>query len=164
VPGSRRPRLNANWSVFLSILILGILLASRLDVEAVNITEPVALWQSLLRRFANDLAAFFLVAAFVFPDGRKTLFETLLTSRPGIWLGQRSFQIYLWNIPVIIQLDRWFGPGGNGHLSYLQLLVMSYVCCFVVAEVAHRITNPVVLWLRTRGPGTTVAPMASTVG
>jgi peptidoglycan/LPS O-acetylase OafA/YrhL len=164
VPGSRRPRLNANWSLFFSILILAILLASRLDVEAVNITEPVALWQSLLRRFANDLAAFFLVAAFVFPDGRRTVFESLLTSRPGIWLGQRSFQIYLWNIPVIIQLDRWFGPGGTEHLGYLPLLAMSYVSCFVVAEVAHRLTNPVVLWLRTRGPGSSVAPVASAVG
>jgi peptidoglycan/LPS O-acetylase OafA/YrhL len=163
VPGSRRPQLNANWSMFLAVLVLGLVLASRLDVEAVNITEPVALWQSLLRRFANDLAAFFLVAAFVFPDGRRTLVETVLTSRPGLWLGQRSFHIYLWNIPVIIQLDRWFAPDGTSHLSYLPLLALSFTCCLVVAEVAHRLTNPVSLWLRRRGPGASLVRVPSVV-
>jgi len=153
VPGNRRPRLNANWSMLIAILILGVVIASRLQVEAVNITLPVPLWQSLVRRFANDMAAFFLVAAFVFPDGRRTLVRDVLTSRPAIWLGQRSFHVYLWNIPVIVQLDRWFRGSGRAHLPYFELLGLSFLCCFVVAEVAHRISDPVSQWLRGVGPG-----------
>ncbi|MCU1499178.1 MAG: hypothetical protein JWM47_3131 [Acidimicrobiales bacterium] len=150
VPGNRRPRLSAAWCVAIAVGILALMAACQLPIEAVNITEPVALWQSLLRRGADDLAAFFLVAAFVFPDGRRSVIRTFLDSPPAQWLGQRSFYVYLWHIPVLFLLDRHL-RGDREHLPYVVLAGLGLGFSILVASVTQALLTPVSDWLRGLG-------------
>ncbi|QXC60405.1 acyltransferase [Aquihabitans sp. G128] len=151
VPGNRRPRLSAAWCVGIAVLILALMIATRLPPEAVNITAPIPFWQSLLRRACNDLAAFFLVAAFVFPDGRRSLVHLVLSSAPAQWLGQRSFHVYLWHIPVLFQLDQRL-RGDRAHLPYLELVALGIPISILVAAAAHLLVSFVTERLRGVGP------------
>ncbi len=151
VPGNRRPRLSAAWCVAIAMLILTLMIATRLPPEAINITQPIPFWQSMMRRLANDLAAFFLVAAFVFPDGRRSLVHRVLSSPAALWLGQRSYHLYLWHILVLIQLDQHL-RGDRHHLPYVQLVALGIPLSILVAAAAHRLVSLVTPRLRTMGP------------
>jgi len=150
VPGNRRPHLSAVWCATIAFGILALMAAVQLDIEAVNITQPIPLWQSLLRRGANDMAAFFLVAAFVFPDGRRSALRRLLDSSPAQWLGQHSFHVYLWHIPVLLEIDRQL-RGDRDHLPYVVLAVLGLAGSIAVAAVAQAVVGPVSGWLRSLG-------------
>lgn len=150
VPGNRRPRLSAAWCVTIALGILALMAAFQLEVEAINITEPIPLWQSLVRRSANDLAAFFLVAPFVFPDGRRSLIRTLLDSHPAQWLGRRSFHVYLWHIPVLFTIDRLL-RGDREHLPYLVLVSLGLAGSVAVAALAQVVLAPLSGRLRHLG-------------
>jgi peptidoglycan/LPS O-acetylase OafA/YrhL len=148
VPGNRRPQLSAAWCVGLALGALALVGSAQLEVEAVNITEPIPLWQSVLRRGTNDLAAFLLVAAFVFPDGRRSAIRTALGSAPAQWLGERSFHVYLWHIPVLLVLDRLLADDG-AHPPYLVLVALAVPISVAVAALAHALLAPLAKGLRS---------------
>lgn len=74
-----------------------------------------------------------LIAAAVHP--RATLIRAILARRPLVWLGTRSYSVYLWHWPVFM-LTR---PGLDVAIDGVELLLVRLAITVVLAEVSFRL-------------------------
>jgi peptidoglycan/LPS O-acetylase OafA/YrhL len=97
-----------------------------------------------------DVITVGLIVALVHPAG--TLVGRLLATKPMVWIGRRSYGIYIWHWPIYV-LTR---PGLDVHLPGWQLLGLRLGLTFGAAELSYRfIEMPVrngalMRWLRGR--------------
>ena len=79
-----------------------------------------------------------LIAAAVHPNA--TLIKGILARRPLVWLGTRSYSVYLWHWPVFM-LTR---PGEDVAIDGVELLAVRLAITIVLAEASFRlIESPV---------------------
>ncbi|HEY5638899.1 MAG TPA: acyltransferase family protein, partial [Dehalococcoidia bacterium] len=74
-----------------------------------------------------------LIAATVHP--RATLIRGILARRPLVWLGTRSYSVYLWHWPVFM-LTR---PGLDVAIDGVELLLVRLAITVALAEVSFRL-------------------------
>jgi peptidoglycan/LPS O-acetylase OafA/YrhL len=105
-PAARRLRIHASWGwVGLALCLAGTVVVSRTP------THLTAAAATLLA----ELAATVLIASLVTNRGRAS---RLLASRPLVWIGARSYGIYLWQSPLIWYasahgINRFAGAGAS---------------------------------------------------
>lgn len=65
--------------------------------------------------------------------------STSIASKVGLYLGQRSYGIYLWHFPILLSVFAR-GPQESTHFSYSlpQRLVIAIVLIFIFAEISYR--------------------------
>ena len=97
-----------------------------------------------------DLVTVGLILALVHPVG--TVAARLLAWRPLVWIGRRSYGIYLWHWPIFV-LTR---PGLDVTMGSWQLLAVRLGGTLVAAELSYRLVEmpirngAVSRWLRAR--------------
>jgi peptidoglycan/LPS O-acetylase OafA/YrhL len=97
-----------------------------------------------------DLVTVGLILALVHPVG--TVAARLLAWRPLVWIGRRSYGIYLWHWPIFV-LTR---PGLDVTMGGWQLLAVRLGATLAAAELSYRLVEmpirngAVARWLRTR--------------
>ncbi|MCH7810414.1 MAG: acyltransferase, partial [Chloroflexi bacterium] len=74
-----------------------------------------------------------LIAGAVHPNA--TLIKGILAPRPLVWLGTRSYSVYLWHWPVFM-LTR---PGVDVAIDGVELLAVRLAITFVLAEASFRL-------------------------
>lgn len=89
-----------------------------------------------------SLATAAVVAAL--PGNRPNLITQMFSVSPLVWIGQRSYGIYLWHWPVILLIDA-FGPAATSGSALAWLYrVLAVVITFGIAELSFRfIETPV---------------------
>lgn len=85
----------------------------------------------------NSVLTAVLIAVLVHPRSRLARFASL---KPFVWVGQRSYGIYLWHYPIIL-LMKPFNPGS----SYAWWFILAvFVITFVVAALSYTfVENPI---------------------
>jgi len=83
----------------------------------------------------GSLAALALVAACA--HGRSARFLRVLEMRPAVWVGERSYGLYLWHWPVILVVAAQLGDTPGSRLWWRTALV-ALVASFGLAALSHR--------------------------
>ncbi|HSL73477.1 MAG TPA: acyltransferase family protein [Ilumatobacteraceae bacterium] len=60
-----------------------------------------------------------------------------LTSRPALWIGLRSYSIYLWHWPVIV----FVGPPMGVELPRVPLVLLQVLVTLALADASHRLVE-----------------------
>ncbi|WP_138442145.1 acyltransferase family protein [Sinomonas susongensis] len=97
---------------------------------------------STLDVLSADLGAVLLVVGIM--RGPRGLLHRALSVRPFVAVGRISYEIYLWHYPVLCIL------GVLNHSDWLEVGWIALPVSLVLAVVAHRVTEPVIVRLRTR--------------
>ncbi len=106
-------------------------------VIAVVASVLVARHLALLWNVAAELVAMLMIVCL------RSLETGPYTWRPVVWMGQRSYAIYLWHLPLIIL----FGLHGWWHAA-----VLGVAASFVLAEISGRFVEAPFLRLKDRLP------------
>lgn len=78
-----------------------------------------------------------LIAVLVHPRSRLAKFASLA---PFVWVGQRSYGIYLWHYPIILLLKPLNGPGPFAW----WFIVLVFVITFVISALSYTfVENPI---------------------
>jgi peptidoglycan/LPS O-acetylase OafA/YrhL len=100
-----------------------------------------------------------LIAAAVHPGAR--LLHAVLGWRPLVWVGLRSYSIYLWHWPVFV----FTRPGVDVQLDGLELFALRLGITLVLAELSYRLVETPVrrgalgrAWRALRRPGWVLSP------
>jgi len=83
----------------------------------------------------GSLAALALVAGCA--HGRSTALVRVLELRPVVWVGERSYGLYLWHWPVILVLAAQLGDTPGSRLWW-RTAVLALVVAFGLAALSHR--------------------------
>lgn len=105
-------------------------------------------WGSVL---ASLLAGFIVVALLGGQDAAAPRLARVLESKPMVWLGHRSYGIYLWHWPLIALSFYAFHP--NSWISALVVIPLSVLFAhlsFTYIETPIR-REGFIAWIRTRG-------------
>jgi peptidoglycan/LPS O-acetylase OafA/YrhL len=89
--------------------------------------------EDLVVHVLYGLVALFLIAPAVFADGSTGLPQRVLALQPLTWLGLVSYGIFLYQVPVIQELDR---VGVSNWLGGLHLVALSLAATAVTAAIA----------------------------
>ncbi|WP_236121437.1 acyltransferase family protein [Cellulomonas palmilytica] len=110
----------------LGLLVLGVLVALLRDDDPFTYRGGIVL---------GSLAALALVAgcAAEQPSGLLRVLEL----RPVVWVGDRSYGLYLWHWPVILVVGAAFGDAPGSPLWW-RVPVVSLALTFVLAHLSHR--------------------------
>jgi hypothetical protein len=98
-------------------------------------TMMVSQYDALLYRGgfpAIDLLTAIVIAAAVHPGGRRL--RWVLGQGPLVWIGLRSYSIYLWHWPVFMLLR----PHQDIQLAAVPLLVLRLAATLILAELSYR--------------------------
>jgi peptidoglycan/LPS O-acetylase OafA/YrhL len=83
---------------------------------------PATYWQWTAQHYLNGAAAFFLLLPLVFGTGGGL--GQALGSRPAHFLGDISYGVYLWHVPLLLLLQRTLGyQDFSGHFPELLIVV-----------------------------------------
>jgi peptidoglycan/LPS O-acetylase OafA/YrhL len=78
-------------------------------------------WQWTIQHYLFAAAAVFIFVPFVFGTGGRT--GSVFGSRAGTLLGELSYSVYLWHLPLLLLLQRSLGyTAFGGHFWSLLLL------------------------------------------
>jgi peptidoglycan/LPS O-acetylase OafA/YrhL len=104
-------------------LLSGILyLLSTLPLGIPRNLAPAAFWQWTLQHYLYAGAAFFLMLPLTL--GRPGMLHRVLGCRAGSVLGNLSYSVYLWHVPMMLLIQRKLGYGEfKGH--FLAILVLT---------------------------------------
>ncbi|GLP76584.1 acyltransferase [Mycobacterium antarcticum] len=109
-------------------------------------------WQPSAKNVLYAVVTILVVAPLALGGGG--LFERLMASRPMVWLGEISYEVFLLHVLVMAILYdvvlRW--PPFSGSLAVLFALTL--VCSVPSAWLLHRLTGPEPRWQRTGRPPT----------
>ena len=73
----------------------------------------------------------------------KSMFHKLLEFPPLVWIGEVSYGLYLWHVPI-------FSKVGGFHLPYLAKLCLTFTASFVIAAFSHRFIEEPFLRLKSQ--------------
>jgi peptidoglycan/LPS O-acetylase OafA/YrhL len=113
---------------------------STLPVGGPRSLVPATTWEWSIRHYLFAGSAFFLLLPLVV--GHERWPERLLGNRVMTWLGEVSYGVYLWQLGLLLALERWLGyQVFSGH--FLELFVLT---CLLVTAVAaaswHLVERP----------------------
>ncbi|MFL5906701.1 MAG: acyltransferase family protein [Solirubrobacterales bacterium] len=78
------------------------------------------------RHLLFGLVALGLLLPAVFPKPEGGWVHWAMTTRPGCWLGEISYGIYLWHLAFVIQLGRWgVSPPGAPAVRWLEWILLA---------------------------------------
>jgi peptidoglycan/LPS O-acetylase OafA/YrhL len=105
------------------------------------------------------LASAAVLAGLITKQGPRVL-ERFLSAGPAVWIGKRSYGLYLWHYPVFMAFFGaylHFVPGGmdGRHPGAYGVQLMAFACSFGVAALSYRIVELPALRLKRRFPGGT---------
>ena len=108
-----------------------------------------------------DLLTVALILSLVHPA--STLVSRALAAQPLVWIGRRSYGIYLWHWPIFVVTR----PGLDVTWGGWQLLVVRLGATLVAAELSYRFVEMPVRdgslrrWLRARRPARTTVELTT---
>lgn len=85
------------------------------------------------------LATAVLIAAAVHPDSR--IMRNVLGRQPLLWLGTRSYSIYLWHWPIFMLTRPGEGPAYDIHADVLPVFALRLLITVGVAELSYRLVE-----------------------
>ncbi|GEL94533.1 acyltransferase family protein [Cellulomonas composti] len=105
----------------------------------------------------GSLAALALVAGCTAPGGSR--YVRALQARPAVWVGERSYGLYLWHWPVILVVGAAFGDAPGSQLWW-RTPALALALTFVLAALSHRFVETPV---RRRGFRATTRTLVGSV-
>jgi peptidoglycan/LPS O-acetylase OafA/YrhL len=82
--------------------------------------------------FLAELGAIAMIVGLVADRDRSSWVESFLSCRVSVWVGQRSYAIYLWHFPLLILIAEWFGG------SYSAARLVAVPLTFLLAGISYR--------------------------
>ena len=126
------------WFVALPLVVVSYFIVST-PVAGEPTTSPSGLAQAVVKTIFYAVIATLVVAPPALGD--NGLYERLLSSRPMVWLGEISYEIFLVHLVIMelamTQVLHWRVYTGNA----LTLFVVTLVLTIPVAWVLHRLTR-----------------------
>jgi peptidoglycan/LPS O-acetylase OafA/YrhL len=74
------------------------------------------------------------------------LFDLVLSSRPAVWVGKRSYGLYLWHYPILLALNPFASTGVRRYEADLVVVLLSLVATIA----SYRFVEQPFLRLKTR--------------
>lgn len=85
----------------------------------------------------------------------------LLEFAPCVWIGRRSYGVYLWHLPIFVALSPSVGSGL--HLQGWRLL-SAWMATFAIAAVSYRYIEAPLLRFKSRPPAVLVRGRLTAAG
>lgn len=125
--------------VAIPLALLGYLLVAT-PIAGAATMGPVKLWEPLTKTLLYAIVATLVVAPLAL--GNRGWYASLLSTRPIVWLGEISYEIFLIHVIVMevaaTSVFRWHVFTG----SLAQLFVVTLVITASLAWALHRVTQP----------------------
>jgi len=126
-------------SVALPLALLGYLIVAT-PIAGAATMGPVRLWEPLIKALLYAIVATLVVAPLAL--GNRGWYSRVLSSRPIVWLGEISYEVFLIHVIVMevvaTSVFRWHVFTG----SLPQLFVVTLLMTVPLAWALHRITQP----------------------
>jgi peptidoglycan/LPS O-acetylase OafA/YrhL len=151
---ARHPRV-VGWLGALGAAGFAVLMARPLGKGAVSAGVPY-------ERFLEPVAALAMLPVIACLVTRPGFWlARLLALRPLVWLGRRSYGLYLYHYPILLLVSPWGPTGVMPH----RTLAISIVLMLVAAAASYRwVERPVIGWMRRREADARRAGHAPAVG
>lgn len=107
-------------------------------------------WQASTRELLYAAVAMLTLLAATQPASSPSITSRVLTSRVMVWIGDRSYSLFLWHLPILFLVLTWEG-GPLFEPSPILVGVLTLGISLVVADASFRwIESPVLRWAHRR--------------
>ncbi len=113
-----------------------------------NLLTPYSTFNLQAEHLLYGIMAFTLVAPAVFADGRRSTVSRVLSWRLVAWLGLVSYGIFLFHLPLSVQLIRVSDRFPGGFLGYIAVAAGAATAC---AALSYYLVEKPFLRLKGRG-------------
>lgn len=118
-----------------------------------GLTEEANAWQYFGRHHLYGLVALGLILPAIFGEPGRGLVRRLLAQRWLLYLGLVSYGIFLWQMPVLLQLQGWgFFAGDTGLDVYAVWFLVALIASTALASASYWLLERPILGLKRLVP------------